>query len=102
MFHPTLFAVPTGTQTDRAATLAELTTQLGSAGVTASNLLIAPDDWILITVDTGAQLLATLLALDLEPVDSAGPDRYAKGVWRGMRVIVAYTTRYPALGIGAA
>jgi len=102
MFHPTLFADPTGTQAHRAATLAELTTQLDTAGVTASSLLIAPDDWILLTVDTGPAFLASLLALDLEPVDSAGPDRYAKGVWRGMRLVVAHTTRYSELGIGAA
>ncbi len=102
MFHPAAFADPAGTQAGRAATLADVTSRLDTAGVTASCLLIAPDNRVLITVDTGADLLATLLALGLEPVDSAGPDRYAKGVWRGIRVVAAHTTRYTEPAFGAA
>jgi hypothetical protein len=101
MFHPTLIINPTGTRPFRADIVAEVTTALDAAGVSASTLLIGPDR-VLVTVDSGAELLATLLILDLEPIDSAGPDRYAKGIWRGIRVVVAHSTRYAQQGFGAA
>jgi hypothetical protein len=91
VFHPTTFPDPTGEQATRAATLAEITTTLDAAGVSASSLLIAPDDRVLLVLDTPADFLATVLVLGLDPIDSATGTRYAKGLWRGIRVVAAHT-----------